>query len=57
VMCIAALIGRDSSTPPIPPLHWDSYTRAPLVSEDRRHPFVAPWLGHKKNIKQEQLNF
>jgi hypothetical protein len=30
--------------PPIPP-HWDSYTRALLVSNDRRHLFVTPWLA------------
>jgi hypothetical protein len=30
--------------PPIPP-HWDSYTRALLVSQDRRHLFVTPWTS------------
>jgi hypothetical protein len=30
---------------PPPPPFWDSYTRALLlVSKDRRHLFVAPWV-------------
>ncbi len=55
VMCTAVLIGWDPATPSLPP-HWDSYTRALLVSKDRRHLFVTPlglqhewalfiWLG------------
>ncbi len=40
VMCTAVLIGRDPATTPIPP-HLDSYTRALLVSKDRRHLFVT----------------
>jgi hypothetical protein len=32
-------------TPPSPsPRHLGSYTRALLVSQDRRHLFVTPWL-------------
>jgi hypothetical protein len=38
VMCTAGLIGWDSATP-----HRDSYTRALLVSKDRRHLLVTPW--------------
>jgi hypothetical protein len=30
--------------PPLPP-HLGSYTRALLVSKDRRHLFVTPWCG------------
>ncbi len=29
--------------PPPPPPHWDSHTRALLVSKHRRHLFVTPW--------------
>ncbi len=47
-MCTAVLIGWDSATPPPPPPpNWDSYTRALLVSKDRRHLFVTPWVGAK----------
>jgi hypothetical protein len=28
-----------------PPSHLDSYAIALLVSEDRRHLFVTPWIG------------
>ncbi len=30
-------------THPPPPTHWDLYTRATLVSKDRRHLFITPW--------------
>ncbi len=39
LLCTAVLIGRDPATPPLPPL--GSYTRALLVSQDRRHLFVT----------------
>jgi hypothetical protein len=29
---------------PLYPLDWDSYTRSLLVSKDRRHLNVTPWL-------------
>ncbi len=37
----AVLIGWDPAIPPLPP-HLGSYTRALLVSQDRRHLFVTP---------------
>jgi hypothetical protein len=40
-MCTAVLTGWDPATFPLPP-HWDSNTRALLVSKDRRHLFVTP---------------
>ncbi len=45
LLCTAALIGWDPATPP-PPLAplLGSYTRALLISQDRRHLFVTPWL-------------
>ncbi len=42
-MCTAVLIGSDR--PRNPPPHLGSYTRALLVSQDRRHLFVTPWLA------------
>jgi hypothetical protein len=42
LLCTAVLIGWDPEPPPIPP-HLGSYTRALLVSQDRRHLFVTPW--------------
>jgi hypothetical protein len=42
-MCTAVLVGLDPAIPPpplIPPL-WDSYSRALLVSQDRRHLFLT----------------
>jgi hypothetical protein len=38
----AVLIGWEPATSPISP-HLDSYTRALLVSKDRRHLLVTPW--------------
>ncbi len=46
LLCTAVLIGWDpaiSPTPSLPP-HLDSYTRTLLVSKDRRHLVVTPWL-------------
>ncbi len=43
-MCTAVLIGWDPATPPPPPSHLGSCTRLLLVSQDRRHFFVTPWL-------------
>ncbi len=54
LLCTAVLIGWDHATPP-------SYTRALLVSQDRRHLFVTPWsaacrhfllffLGHQRSF-------
>ncbi len=37
--------------PPIPPL-WDSYTRALLVSKNRRHLFVTPCCTRSKHKKR-----
>ncbi len=33
---------------PTPPPHLGSYTRAPLVSQDRRHLFVTPCFSHSR---------
>ncbi len=46
LLCTAVLIGWDSATSPLPP-HPGSYTRALLVSQDRRHLFVTPWSKQK----------
>ncbi len=40
-MCTAALIGWGPAIPPSPRI-WTRYTRALLVSKDRRHILVAP---------------
>ncbi len=40
LLCTAVLIGWDPATPPPP--HLGSYTRALLVSQDRRHLLVIP---------------
>ncbi len=48
LLCTAVLFGSDPATPPLPP-HLGSYTRALLVSQDRRHLFLTPCpnrLGH-----------
>ncbi len=39
--------GWDPATPPIP-THWDSYTKALLVSKDRRHLFATPCCTYSK---------
>ncbi len=41
-MCTAVLIGWDAAPPLLYP-HLGSYTRAQLVSQDRRHLFVTPF--------------
>jgi hypothetical protein len=41
LLCTAVLIGWNPASPPPP--HLGSYTRALLVSQDRRHLFVTPW--------------
>jgi hypothetical protein len=51
LLCTAVLIGRDPATPPLPP-HWGSYTRALLVSQDRRHLFLTPWVQHSALYKK-----
>ncbi len=43
VMWTAVLIGWDPTTHPVP-LHLDSFTRALLVRQDRRHLLVTPCL-------------
>jgi len=35
------------------PSHLDSYPRALLVSQDRRHLFVTPWWKEERSIGQE----
>ncbi len=40
LLYIAVLVGWNPATPPSP-RHWGSYTRALLVSQDRRHLFVT----------------
>ncbi len=42
LLCTALLIGWDPATPPFPPPQLGSYTRALLVSQDRRHLFFNP---------------
>jgi hypothetical protein len=42
LLCTAGLIGWDPATPLLP-THLGSFTRALLVSQDRRHLFVTPW--------------
>ncbi len=47
--CTAVLIGwaETQQPPPAPiPSHLGSYTRALLISQDRRHLFVTPFSGH-----------
>ncbi len=48
VMCTAVLIGWDPQLPHPPALGLVQYTRALLVSKDRRHLFVTPWLNDMK---------
>ncbi len=43
LMGTVVLITWDPATPSLPPPHSGSYTRALLVSQDRRHLFVNPW--------------
>ncbi len=45
---------RPRNTPPPLPPHWGSNTRALLVSQDRRHLFVTPWLGQSPKILTEK---
>ncbi len=46
---------RPHNTPPIPP-HLGSYTRALLVSQDRRHLCITPWSrGKIEGIRFNQL--
>ncbi len=53
ILCTAVLI---SETPQHPlPSHLDSNTRALLVSQDRRHLFVTPWLVYLKVHKNENF--
>ncbi len=47
MICTAVWLRPRKPPPPIPP-HWDSYTRALLVSKDRRHLFVTPWVSTYK---------
>ncbi len=47
-MWTAVLIGW---YPPTPPPHLESYTRALLVSKDRRHLFVTPWWGLSYDVR------
>ncbi len=41
LLCTAVHIGRDTETPPSP-THLGSYTRALLVSQNKRHLFLKP---------------
>ncbi len=54
LLCTAVPIGGNLATPPLPPamqgLHLGSYTRALLVSQDRRHLYVTPWSEWKNDI-------
>ncbi len=51
LLCIPVLIGWDTATLHLPP-HLGSYTRALLVSQNRRHLCVTPWL-----TRLEEQNF
>jgi hypothetical protein len=52
LLCTAVLIGCDPATPPSPlPLHLGFYTTALLVSRDRRHLFVTPWLVPRTTVQ------
>ncbi len=42
LLCTAVLIGWDPATPPFVRIY--AHTRALLVSQDRRHLIVTPWL-------------
>ncbi len=42
-LCTAVLMGWDPATPLPPPPQLGSYTRALLVSQDRRHLIVSSW--------------
>ncbi len=48
-MCTAVHVGWDPRKPPPPP-YLGSYTRALLVSQDRWHLFVTPWLRATVNF-------
>jgi hypothetical protein len=50
LLCTAVLIGRDQQPPPLS-LHSSSYTRALLVSQDRRHFFVTPWTQQRESLR------
>jgi hypothetical protein len=54
LLCTAVLIGWEPTTPSLPP-HLGLYTRALLVSQDRRQLFVTPWLYnlHRTHIYSE----
>jgi hypothetical protein len=47
--CTHWLRPRNPRPPPIP-LHFGSYTRALLVSQERRHLFVTPWKNMFESI-------
>jgi hypothetical protein len=46
---------RSRNTPPFPP-PLDSYTRALLVSKDRRHLLVTPWLAISLTLSESARN-
>jgi hypothetical protein len=50
LLCTAVLIGCDLATPPFPRIWVQSYTRAPLVSQDGRHLFVTPWYAYMRMV-------
>jgi hypothetical protein len=52
--CTLYSLTETPQLPPIP-LHMGSYTRALLVSQDRRHLFVTPWLTLLHIILQSSL--
>jgi hypothetical protein len=48
--CTHWLRPRNSALPP----HLGSYTRALLVSQDRRHLFVTPWIRDTEGLGPSQ---
>jgi hypothetical protein len=57
MMCTAVLILALTLQLPPPPLIWTRITRALLVSKDRRHLFVTPWVGISTWKKLRGIDF
>ena len=52
LLCVQLYSLAENPQPPLPPVppHWGSYTRALLVSKDRGHVFVTPWLYNEGTV-------
>jgi hypothetical protein len=55
LLCIAVLMAENPPTPTLPPL--GSYTRALLVSQDRRHLFVTPWIEENLSCVSQRVEY